>query len=464
MSLLENEANAFANDPAVYFRDSYLAMHMIPREKLEKLQLAALRLRFSELKTKIRAVEKLSQKLSITDISTIDDVVPLLFPHTIYKSYPADFLQQGRFDKITKWFANITAVNLNENEFKACNSIDDWLSQLEQRSGIFALCSSGTTGAMSFVPRSANEWDATVRSSRASVFYFADPSERLNPGSDFFKIIWPHHKLGRNGLLRSVPMQIKHIAGSEANFFALHEGQLSADTMYFNSRMAAKATHGLNLGAKVVPFSALAENGDKTKAEREKANFAAFFRRALDLIGNTRVFANGTTNMHYHMAYEGLSREKRAVFGPGSVVSAGGGDKGVRLPHNWEECITLFTGVPRLMHTYAMSEVMATHRRCKHNRFHIQPTAILFVLDESMSKALPRSGRRTGRAAFFDLMAGISWGGIITGDKVTVNWDYCSCGLLSPTLEGRISRLSEDQGGSDKISCAATDSFHEQGA
>ena len=99
----------------------------------------------------------------------------------------------------------------------------------------------------------------------------------------------------------------------------------------------------------------------------------------------------------------------------------------------------------------------------EHSNYHFSPSAIPFVLDPDTSEPLPRTGKQTGRAAFFDLTRLDSWGGFITGDEITVNWeDRCSCGRESFFIEGDIQRYSEKQGGDDKISCAATESAHKE--
>ena len=50
-----------------------------------------------------------------------------------------------------------------------------------------------------------------------------------------------------------------------------------------------------------------------------------------------------------------------------------------------------------------------------------------------------------------------TWGGLVTGDLVTIDWgNTCKCGRTSVALEKKINRVSELQGGDDKISCAAT--------
>ena len=45
----------------------------------------------------------------------------------------------------------------------------------------------------------------------------------------------------------------------------------------------------------------------------------------------------------------------------------------------------------------------------------------------------------------------------VSGDEVTVHWDEdCACGWKSPRVEKTIRRLSQSEGGEDKITCAGS--------
>jgi hypothetical protein len=70
---------------------------------------------------------------------------------------------------------------------------------------------------------------------------------------------------------------------------------------------------------------------------------------------------------------------------------------------------------------------------------------------------LPRTGTQTGRFACMDLLPSTYWGGIISGDKVTVEWDReCPCGRKGAHIHRDITRYSEAITGDDKITCAST--------
>ncbi len=64
-------------------------------------------------------------------------------------------------------------------------------------------------------------------------------------------------------------------------------------------------------------------------------------------------------------------------------------------------------------------------------------------------------GEYEGRAAFFDLSLDGRWGGVISGDKVSVRYGKCDCGHQGPTIGYDIVRYS-DLGDGDKITCAGS--------
>ena len=109
--------------------------------------------------------------------------------------------------------------------------------------------------------------------------------------------------------------------------------------------------------------------------------------------------------------------------------------------------------------SYGMTELNSFSIPCEHDHYHLLPWVTVFVLDLDTGQPLPRNGVQTGRAAFFDMTHDGTWGGIVTGDMITVDWDTpCPCGRTSVYVKGKIQRVSEAQGGDDKITCAATPS------
>ena len=78
------------------------------------------------------------------------------------------------------------------------------------------------------------------------------------------------------------------------------------------------------------------------------------------------------------------------------------------------------------------------------------------VLNKDATELLPTEGKQTGRWGFIDSIATNYWGGIVTGDLVTIDYEGCDCGRPGLLLVGEIKRYTELQGvDEDKLSCMA---------
>src|SRR5690554_4414718 len=77
---------------------------------IRDLQIAAMDERFQEQKDQIKLVAYRAGEHDLDHIRRLEDVVPLLLPHTAYKSYPESFLIDKRYDRLTKWLATVSAL------------------------------------------------------------------------------------------------------------------------------------------------------------------------------------------------------------------------------------------------------------------------------------------------------------------------------------------------------------------
>src|SRR5260370_33312192 len=101
-------------------------------------------------------------------------------------------------------------------------------------------------------------------------------------------------------------------------------------------------------------------------------------------------------------------------------------------------------GVARSQVGYGFSESSTFHWGCSEGRYHVAPWVIPFVLDPDTSEPLPRTGVQTGRAAVYDILLRAHWGGGISGDEVTIDWDLrCACGRATVSSEKESGRYSE---------------------
>src|SRR5690606_41824659 len=93
------------------------------------------------------------------------------------------------------------------------------------------------------------------------------------------------------------------------------------------------------------------------------------------------------------------------------------------------------------------------------------PWIVPLILDKSAEKLRkPGDGQGVveGRMALFDLLTDARWGGLISGDKVTVDFDSAD-GFSGPLVRS-IARYQDLEEGEDKLTCACTIVSYVRGA
>ena len=457
-----SRAKALCDDPAAFFGHDYTAMMSIDRAELEALQLEGIRQRLADLRGRIAMLGKLADSQGIEDVSTLHDIVPLLFEHTMYKSYPPSLLENNRFKDINLFLSKLTSVDLTSIDVSHCRSIDDWMETMDRESPLMIMHSSGTSGTMSFLPVSKAEWDKFGRALRVTFLQnFGDDPTKATSGEPFHAI-YPYFRHGGAGHVRMCELYVNHICGSEERLHTAYPGRMSSDLLYMGAKIRAAQAKGQLDRLKISPalLARKAELGAIQAAMPE--HLMAFFAELADTLKGKRIFFWGAQNLLYNVTKLGHEKGLKAVFSPDSVIGTGGDVKdGMVMPDDWREQVCEFVGVDRIKMCYGMSEVLGLHNKCSMGHYHFVPWVVPFVLDPDSSKVLPREGVTTGRAAFFDLGAETRWGGFITGDEYTIHWDDpCGCGATTVWAEDGIQRLSAKRGGDDKISCAATEGAH----
>jgi hypothetical protein len=455
----------FMDDPITFFGQSYTQMHTVPRGELEELQLQAMRIRFQQHDQSIEMVRKLAARLGITEINEFNDVVPLMFSHTAFKSYPSALIDKKRFDLMTKWLDKLTSYDLSHVDTQGCNSIDDWIDRLDEQTPLQVITSSGTTGTLSILPkdkRGATEGMVLWKICLFQTFGREPTEDELNPNVE---VIWPNFASGKLGHLRIADMIKKGFTGGdESKFHPLYSGSIETDLMFLASKMRAAASRGELDRLEIDPALAARKDEFIALQLRQPQELDAFFVEITEKLKGKRVFMIGTYHLMYDIAKAGLERGVKNVFAKDSAILTGGGMKGVALPEDFMDVITAFLGVDKIQVGYGFSESSTFHWACAEGRYHVMPWVIPFILDPDTSEPLPRTGRQTGRAAVYDILLRAHWGGVISGDEVTIDWDLrCPCGRSSVAFENDIMRYSEKRGvEDDRITCAATQEVHNE--
>lgn len=457
-------ASAFIEDPLTFFDMSLTKMQSVPRELLSELQTEALSLRFDRQKDSIPTLAKLAKRQGITRVDEIDDVLPLLFEHTIYKSYPTYLIEKNQFDKMTTWLNRLTSHDLSGVDASGCDSIDSWLDLLCAETDLDPVTSSGTTGTMSFTPHDKNDWRTFILGGfRIQLLQkFGEPPTEADLHEQLH-VCWPSYRDGHTPIFRSPHYFREYFAmGRDDHFHSMFDTPGDTDVMFLAARIHAAQARG---DSRVdVPQRLLDRRSEIVAMERERpAKVAAWIETLVSQLPGKRVFLMSPAQLIYDVAKTGVAEGKKCNFAPNSIITAGLGGKGFAMPDGWEETVRMFLNFDGdYPYFYSFSEQTGVSVKCDHGRCHLPPWQIPLILDPQTSALLPREGAHVGRAAFFDLGSNGTWGGLITGDKVEIDWSECPCGRTSAHISQDIARFSVEQGGTDKISCTATPEAHEE--
>lgn len=459
--LTEDKVQEFLDSPLSFCQKHGSSWLNMPREKQQELQLMALKLRFAQCREAVPVLQRLANNQNIQSIDTLDDALPLMYTHQTYKSYPAALLNQLRFDQLTRWLDKLTMHDLSQVDVSNCKSIDSWMTTIKRETPLLTVHTSGTSGTMSFVPSTKREWEKFVE--QFIVWFFGDPTQITVPLN--VDCIYPFYRDGGWSHAAANDCLVKLVAGDEEHFHAAYPDRLSSDLLLMGIHHRLAAQKGEESTFRLSPEVAARREEFEAQQRNQGEHTKAFFEALCDDLAGKRVFTQVTTSMLYKVAEEGLRAGRKGIFAPNSVICSGGGAKGMVLPDDWEETVKAFFGIDKVVMLFGMSETIALYRRCEHGHYHAPVWSIPFLLDIDEGKPLPRSGRQSGRFASFDLLIDSRWGGFISGDHVTIDYDEpCACGLEGPYFVGPIQRVSEVRAaddGEEKISCALTPDAYE---
>lgn len=437
--------------PASWAQYPFERLFSLSLADVEGLQLTALQHRFAQMRDTVPALQRLTLRQKVDRIDCFADALPLFFDEQVYKSYPLALIETRDFAKLTAWLGRLTMHDLGKMDLSGLATVDDWLERLDQF-GMLIGHSTGTSGKLSFVPRSRVEWpgwDAAYNEATRA-------ATGVDSRRDFVPTFFPGYRGGHQMALKMQTLFMVPASGGPEEYHTLYQTALSSDLMSLAARLQAAEDKGeldrLGLDpALLAKRDAMIEQG-----RRRHEDLEAWFAKLIEDYRGRRVRIGGTAADLLRAALSGRSNGLKCDFAPGSFIISGGGMKGYKdAPPDWESQILDFFGVDRICGMYGMSESMGSAPLCSHGFYHFRPFTVVMVLDDEM-RELPREGVQSGRLAVFDLLAETYWGGFVTGDRVRMHWDEdCGCGWKGPRIEQEIAR-SFEAGGDDKISCAGS--------
>ena len=414
---------------------------------LARLQLAAADERFQQQRATIAVLDQRAREFGIDAIKSVEDVVPLLFTHSVYKSYPESFLTAGRWNRLGTWLGTIAATDVSDVDIADVADIDDWIARLEA-AGLHLVVTSGTSGKQSFLPMDTDDVELT---SELAVRLFAYPHDvdrtlrrpvtLLAPGTSRMRYSYSFRAystaFGRDGAI----------------------GSLTTEPMLVADAIETARLRKAMLGGTVAPSELAAlEERDRARAQRTDGRLTDLAERILSHRDEPQIMIGPWATFWRIKEIAEAKGVEPGSFHPGTVASVSGGLKGLTLPADYQEQLAAFLGPVVRPRIYGMSELSTALPMCEQGRYHPAPWIVLIVLDESgEALAVPSpDGTTTGRAAFYDPVWNARWGGLVTGDRITVAADPCACGRPGRTVTDPVTRYRDLNGDDDKLTCGGT--------
>ena len=440
------------DNPAAWCYRSWDDLMSIPREEREKLQLEATQIMFRRMRDKIPALKKLADRQGVDTIDKIEDILPVCFDHRVLKNYPIQIIENRDFPKLTAWLDKLTVHDLTRIDLTGLTTIEEWLGRLEAF-GMLVTYSSGTTGKLSFVPRSYDEFGPWK-------FHFFNVN-KAGTGVDGWvtklPTFMPGYRGGYQTMLKMMDLFNVDMAGGPENYFTLYNGHVPADLMALSGRLQSAEDKGEVAALGLDPALLAQRQQMLEQGRRREQDMEAWFMQLIEQFRGARVKIGGTFSDLYRVVKAAKDRGLECSFAPGTIVTGGGGMKGYKdAPDDWEQQIKDFFGVTKFSNQYGFSECIGNGPLCDAGYFHLPPYSVPLLMGKE-GEALPREGAQTGRLVLVDLVPLSYWGGFTSGDEVTVHWDgKCDCGWDSPRIGKTIRRFAENEGGDDKITCAGS--------
>jgi hypothetical protein len=412
-------------------------------------QIEALNERFQDRREKIRLLAHRAREADTVEVRAVEDIVPLLFPHTAYKSYPESFLTEEKWDRLGKWLGTVSTYPVAPMDPASIHGIDDWIAKLEAN-GHFVSCSSGTTGKSAMLVASERD----MAWSRVDTIQMFAWGSGVAPAQDRrFLGLAPVAKVPKNVTIGEALTAAYSDPAKEP--FAYPVPPITVGSLTSMVVLRKKIADGTARPEEIAGF-------ERTSKERQKAmqDAVSIAAEALVRYRAEKLYVSGMWGSLYPVAKAVRDMGFAAKdFHSDNCIYVGGGLKRAQLPPDYQQFVYETFNIPQNRHfqMYSMQELNSGMPRCREGgRYHVPPWIVPILLNKNGDAMASQTGSEVeGRAAFFDLSLDGRWGGVISGDRISVDFAPCACGNASPSIRDDIARYA-DLEGDDKIGCAGT--------
>lgn len=422
-----------------------------PYADIRDKQIAAMNERLQEQGLGIKLVALRAKDAEVGEITKLADAVPLLLPHTAYKSYPESFLTEKKWDRLTKWLGTVSAYPTDTVDLSGVAEIDDWVEACA-KAGLFVACSSGTTGKSAMLVASQKDIDFACADGIAAVQWGSQirAGDKRSPAGAAGAVAFTHKNMAMGQAMMAA------FVDPQARFF---QSGLPPITVGSLTKMISLRKAVADGTAKPSEIQAYEQETEARQKGLDDAQVGA----VEDIISkrSEKLYITGMWGALYPFAEAVRARGYSAKdFHPENGVYLGGGLKRAQLPDNYREYVyETFNLQPGFIYQmYGMQELNSSMPRCQEGgRYHIPAWVVCLPLNKEGDALVEGvgEGKVEGRAAFFDLSLDGRWGGVISGDHIEVDYGPCACGNTSPSIADNVYRYA-DLEGDDKIGCAGT--------
>lgn len=423
--------------------------YTVPYDRVRDLQIAALNEHFQDRVGRIKLVALRARQGGVSEITDFSDVVPLLLPHTAYKSYPEAFLIEERWDKLTKWLGTVSAYPTDAVDLDGITDVDQWIRRLEE-AGLFVSCSSGTTGKSAMLVASQKDMVWTAQDSVVACSW----GTGIRPAQDrqVFSMA-PIAAVPRNHAIMAGLHRAFGAPGSELFRYPIPPITVGSITRMIALRKAI--ADGTARPTELTEYEATSKLREKSLDDAIGITVEALLK-----VRGEKLFLTGLWGNLYKVA---LAMRERGFSGddfhPENMMYVGGGLKREQLPADYAEFVrdTFNVQPGRNFQLYGMQELNSCTVLCREGgRYHVPPWMVCLPLNKEADALLPMDdGEVQCRAGFFDLSMDGRWGGVISGDRIEVDFSPCACGAGTPSIRDNVVRYADIEG-DDKIGCAGT--------
>ncbi|HEX9834934.1 MAG TPA: hypothetical protein VGA66_17940 [Mycobacterium sp.] len=433
MTTASEQLVGYANDPRYY---------EVSRAELEPLWLAAANERLGQQCERIPVLARLTDDLGIKQFESLGDLIPLLFAHSNYKSYPEAFIDNGRWNLMNQWLDTLSSNRVEGVDVDGLNDQDDWIERLHAN-GHPVYVTSGTTGKNSYLPATVadREFSLGLLDNQMNWTYGQPNQDRA------VFVLGP--KYGPHRAASHFRRIAELFGRPEATFF-LTEDQMRLSEVSRSAAVRRKLAAGTAMPSEIAALEreSAARQTEMAAKLDELVDKLIEYRREPMVIG-------GFWAQYWMIVERARARGVRpGEFHPDTRITGGGGNKGGDMPPDFKEQILEFFGIDpaNVQSGYGMSELSAPLAGID-GRYRPMPWVIPLLLDDTGQELIERSdGQAEGRFAFFDVALQGRWGGVITGDRVSVDFSTPNISVVHDS----ITRYSTQHGGDDKLTCAGT--------